>query len=193
VNSLFVKTAVMAYWRFKKRLPYMATEVGEFNADILASDGKTLIEAEVKTSRKDFMVDFRKAKHMYYGESEGAEVSPGRRALGRHKVWIPNKFYFAVPASMETWATEQLAKYPHYGLLVVDEGKRVDDCVRTSKVARELHDRQPHEKTLNKMLLRMGSDLVTLYMKRELESSILSAFLNKSKEIVEGESADEGA
>lgn len=175
----------MCYYRFKKQFKYITTEVGDFNADIVALNESDLIEVEVKTSKSDFTADFSKAKHTYYAE-EGNEVE-GKK---RRRIWVPNLFYFAVSDLMEEWALHKLQDYPNYGLLVIREGE-ITDAVIVSKKAKLLHENKPTPKIVKKLLLRMGSDLCNFYIKRELESELLTTFLTQSKKIVEKELCDD--
>lgn len=175
----------MCYYRFHRQLPYIATEVGDFNADFAASNGSNLIEVEAKTSKSDFLADFSKAKHTYYAESV-KNLETKRKS----RMWIPNLFYFAVPDIMEEWALHKLQDYPCYGLLIIGN-KEVSDSVTVSKQAKSLHNNTVSPKIIKKFLLRMGSDLCNLYLKRELESELLINFLAQSKKLVEREFCDE--
>jgi hypothetical protein len=71
-TDLQAKTAIVSWVRFKKRWGYVATEVdvvGGARADVLASDGKMLVEYEVKTNIEDVKRDFanKGEKHIIYG------------------------------------------------------------------------------------------------------------------------------
>lgn len=174
MNSLHLKTAVMAYFRFRKRWPYISTECGDYNADVVASDGSHhLVEVEVKCTRSDFLADFVKAKHRNYAIND-----PGR--------WTPSKFYFAVPEALEEFALKTLEEYPRYGLIVVTAA-RLDDCVRVAKKAEALHQRHVDRQALVAMLLRNTSDLVMLYIKREVENAGLRDYLGISTSVVRTE------
>jgi hypothetical protein len=66
---------------------YVATEVGVAGncaADVLASDGKNLIEYEVKVSLADLTGDNKKPKHIYYDptplEWDGLKATKGKRS-----------------------------------------------------------------------------------------------------------------
>jgi hypothetical protein len=175
MNSLHIKTALLAYFRFRKQWPYLATEVGGYSADVLASDGAALVEAEVKVSRYDLLADFRKPKHVHCARADVTSE------------WTPNKFYFAVPPHLETIALETIiAKAPRYGLMVIGEG-RVDDCVRVARKAERIHSRPISAFALTKIVLRASSDLVTLYIKHELEAQALRGYLDQSKRFVDQE------
>lgn len=91
------------YLRFKQRYIDVATECGRFNADILAHNGKEIIEVEVKTSIADLRNDMKKKKHYYYQK--------------QHKA-TPNKFYFAIPRKLRDAAIELTENTP-YGIIAV--------------------------------------------------------------------------
>lgn len=165
----------MAYMRYRRRWPYIATEVGNYGADLVASDGKQLVEVEVKISMADLVADFKKTKHSRYGDSAGVDDR-----------WEPNKFYFAVPSYLKDHALRRLEDVPRYGLLTIGDGP-VDNCTVVEKRAAVLHSRAASPCTLSAMVMRASSDLVTLYIKRELECQNRADFLAMSKRWVERE------
>lgn len=70
-SSSEAKAALVSYLRFARQMPYVCTEVyitASAMADVAASNGKILVEYEVKTSYADFKADFKKEKHYYYVE-----------------------------------------------------------------------------------------------------------------------------
>ncbi len=102
----------MAWLRYGKQFAYVASEAGFFNADVLGSDGKKLIEVEVKKTKSDFANDFRNKpwKHMFYGKPVESQLA-----------WVPNQFYFLVPAKLEVEALKILLDNDSpAGLLVLD-------------------------------------------------------------------------
>lgn len=68
MDSTIAKTALLSYCRFARQYHYVATEVsiGEGLADVLASDGKNLVEYEIKVSLQDLLKDKEKPKHIVY-------------------------------------------------------------------------------------------------------------------------------
>lgn len=185
MNSWTVKAAVLAHFRFDKGYRYVSTEVGNFYADVVVSNTQVLIEIEVKVSKSDFSLDFEKAKHQYYGqatlpESEGGKV----------RQWVPNLFFFAVPAHMEEWALRKLKDNKYYGLYILTEPGN-PDCLQLVKPAQPLHDKKPAKKILEKILMRMGSDLCTQYLKGHMETQLARDFQDLSKKLVERESSHE--
>lgn len=153
-----IKTAVMAYFRFERQCPLVATEVGGFNADVMVVNGKDeLIEIEVKIRMNDFKRDFKKRKHFVYGNYGGT---------GKY---VPNRFCFAVPEEIETKALEYLKHVgltqPHvnkYGLLVI---RNVVTCVN-AKPAQVLHSYHTVKPQVRRaMIQRVTSELLTLRAK----------------------------
>lgn len=149
----------MGWLRFGKRLSYVATEAGGFNADVLGADKFQLIEVEVKKSRSDLLRDFQtKAwKHMLYN-------GPGEAP----HAWVPNWFYFVVPVELGDWAKEQLeAKKTPAGLLVLNKASYSTGYVPrgnlvVKKRPKQLHDRPPQPGTLSKLAERMANELTSL-------------------------------
>ena len=94
-----MKYYMLAYFRFQRQYPIVATEVGVFGnyiADVLASDYKEFVEVEVKISERDFLYDFshKDAKHTAYLDltlHKTATISETDRKT------MSNKFYYAVP------------------------------------------------------------------------------------------------
>jgi hypothetical protein len=188
VNSVTVKTAALCYWRFAKRYMYIATEVGAYNADLMACNGKDLVEVEVKVSRSDLARDFDKHKHLLYARP--AEPTGSAAATARSRAWVPNRFYFAVPELLEAYALEKIsASNQKYGLLVVGDG-RVDQSVRVSKTAGKLHSEPVQDESLRKIMLRTTSDLAHFYLRQELHSEMLSKMLEASKQVADWEAED---
>lgn len=68
VNSTVAKIALLQYCRFARQMHYVATEVAiaEGLADVLASNGKNLVEYEIKVSLQDLLKDKQKPKHVIY-------------------------------------------------------------------------------------------------------------------------------
>lgn len=149
----------MGWLRFGKRLPYVATEAGYFNADVLGADEYTLVEIEVKKSKSDLRRDFQTKswKHMVYN---GPGNDPHR--------WAPNLFYFLVPQELGDWAAEQLeqAKTPA-GLLVLNKSSFSTGFVpRGNLVVRKrpktIHKFPPQPFVLKRIAERMANELTGL-------------------------------
>lgn len=113
ITSLHLKTALMAYWRFKKQ-SLCCDEVGFAggNSDILVDTGKEIIDIEVKISKSDLKADIKKPKH-----------EANKNQLSQY-ISVPNKFYICVPTCLveeaKKW-TEEVN--PNYGVLEFSEVK----------------------------------------------------------------------
>lgn len=153
----------LCWLRFGKRLPYICTEGGHWNADVLGMNDKFSVEVEIKVSKADLKRDFtsKSGKHYLY---DNAGISPSRQ--------VPNYFYFYVPPELEKDALLILGeKQSKAGLAVYDfetlvvpsatmaAGKRTRIARRPTK----LHDNEPSEQFKNTVLMRMGSELCGRY------------------------------
>lgn len=72
MNSTTAKIALLSYCRFARQMHYVCTEFkmpGRSLADVIASNGKNLIEYEIKISMSDLKNDKNKPKHLFYGPS----------------------------------------------------------------------------------------------------------------------------
>lgn len=160
-----LKLEALAWFRYGRRWPYVATEVGYFNADVLASDGKKLVEIEVKKTKADFANDFKNKsyKHMVYS-------APGEIP----RSWVPNQLYFFVPAKLREEALKLLDENKSPAGLVVLvkplEGLMWSPRQRHVEVVRkpkDLHSKPVPAKVLEKLVHRMASDLITTKLKLE--------------------------
>lgn len=109
VNSLHLKTALLAYYRFKRQL-ICADEVylGRFISDVLVDTGKEIIEVECKVSKSDLWADGNKGKHNNY------------KLIDRYA--SPNKFYICVPTSLVEEALKFVQQInPRYGVIEFSE------------------------------------------------------------------------
>jgi hypothetical protein len=163
MDSLDLKTACLCYLRFARRMPYIATEfsVGWNYADVFAADKDMSLEIEVKVSVRDFCRDFFKHKH---------EVPDAKRS--------PNKFYFAIPVHIKDAVEAQMKdKNVLYGLMTYDDqaiGPRLWEGLLITKRAGWLHREPPKPELLERILLRMGSEIAGYSM-----ASIASREVNK--------------
>lgn len=106
MKSSYIKAVLSGYYRFKGQHKLVVTEAGRYNADLLAIKKGVMTEIEIKTSRSDLKADFKKQKHRIYSERIGKDV------------WIPSKFYFAVPPELVKFAVSQVIDKP-YGVIEV--------------------------------------------------------------------------
>lgn len=155
-ESLKIKYQAMLWLRLRQRCPFIATEAGPNSADVLGISEKRMIEIEVKTSKADFLADFRKYKHKNY---------TGQTYCGSawDVQWIPNQFYYAVPDEMIDVCREILERknssgesYEKYGLISAGSFTVV-------KRAKKLHDREPTSHAKFSLALRMGSELLRFH------------------------------
>ena len=157
MNSSEVKTKTLHYWRFiRKDYNFIATEVGRFNSDVLVANNKEIIACEIKVSKYDLKNDLKKKKHSIY------------KKLNKYYFkWIPNKFYFAVPSNLISYAKE-IVENTEYGILeVLDKNivsnKKVSYC-KIVKKAKKLH--KEYNLALHKqIILRESSELIRLRIK----------------------------
>ncbi len=154
MDTKTLKVEALCWLRFGKKCPYIATEVGKWNADIMGVDETYSIEIEVKTSRSDMMREFthKASKHGLYKAS--AEGKP-------YTNFVPNYFYFYVPEKLEEAARAIVGeKMPHAGIAVYTGGHVKDgDKTRVVKRATRIHDNPPSEALRRAILWRMGSEL----------------------------------
>lgn len=192
MNSNKVKAALLAYFRYKKQVHYMATECGFFSSDLLMESKGLLTEIEVKVSLADFRADFKKPKHEFYIRnvpnkymmtSVYAQTGDGRRVLDEHNRYIkigekvkdiykwskPNFFIFAVPESLVEKVHPYLEEhYPMYGLIAVADApdsrfnKVPQDYVRVVKRPKRLHNEQAHPTIKETIVARMSSEIARL-------------------------------
>lgn len=145
----------LAWLRYGKRMPIVCTEVGQFNADILAISSKMSIEVEVKKTKSDLLRDFSHKKHKHFIYNRGVSQS----------AFLPNYFYYIVPQHLSEQAAQIIKeKCPKAGLAVVLEdnhalGKNVSVVVRPKKI----HEQKPTFRLVQAALLRMSSELVGLH------------------------------
>lgn len=153
IHSGHLKTAVMAYFRFKKTF-ICADEV--FNADVLVDTGKEIIEIECKISKSDLKADLKKPKHNEFKD-------PSKR-----KYCIPNKFYICVPTELvekaKKW-TEEVNQA--YGVIELSNTKYEhwvkytmgwENMLYFSKKAKSLH-KEYYSKS-ERIALRLSSKLI---------------------------------
>lgn len=171
MDSEALKVEALCWLRFTKKMELIATEAGNWNADVLGVGDQFSIEIEVKVSKSDLKREFQNktAKHFLYNNAE--------RGPGQH---VPNYFYFYVPATLEKEALALIDEHKSkaglavYGDLAgeVMDGKRT----RIAKRPGKLHDRKPSDRLKRAVLLRMGSELCGRYVaNRELRNRIFKA------------------
>lgn len=168
MKSSTMKAEGLAWLRFVKQCTIIATEVGNFHADLLGACPAYSIEIEVKCTIADLKIDFKKTKHiLYQGNVPGT--------------FVPNFFYVMVPVDLEEKALAILEeKGPKYGLLVFEENKYVLDgrkC-RVVKRPKRLHEGKPKDKLFQVLTARMSSELIGLHLLLDKWSLNLSTLLS---------------
>jgi hypothetical protein len=157
-DTNLLKTEALCWLRFGKKMPYVCTEGGYWNGDVLGVADKFSVEVEVKVSKADLKREFttKTSKHYLYANAGDA---PTRQ--------VPNYFYFYVPPELEADALEIVEKEaPKAGVAVYQPNGYVLDGKRT-RVARrpqKLHDREPTDAFKKVVLKRMGSELCGQYL-----------------------------
>lgn len=138
------------YWlRIEQRCAFIATEVGNFAADVLGVSEKKMIEIEVKITKADLLNDRKKDKHRVYNGIFGIEWS---------KQWKPTHFYYAVPSELVETCQKYLAdnQFTMYGIINADDFTVV-------KRAAWIHKNEPSSHVKFKVALRMGSELLRFH------------------------------
>ena len=140
-----MKLAALKWLRFGRQCFAVATEFGNFSADVIGLNAKSLYEIEVKRSKSDFLADFKKGKHRLYGSS-----------LMSH---CPNYLYFLVPLEMVDWAVLKMREIEApYGVMAYGKYPAISVARRCKRM-----------KTTNRgqveidIMLRMGSDYLNIY------------------------------
>jgi len=151
MTSDYLKTIALTYWRFKRGYYLCATEVraGSDIADVLVSNGKDIIEIEVKISYSDFLADYKKRKHFYNDKIP----------MSDHYFLKANKFYFLVPGEIgERCLNYLIDNHFPYGLLSFN-GKL--NILKSCRRLKELKDREII--SINDAIIhRATSELVSL-------------------------------
>lgn len=159
MTSTYIKAALLNYLRFAKRVPYVATEVGRFSADVAAICKSTLTEYEVKVSLSDFKADFAKEKHQLFEAQSTGQMKLSPR-------WSPHYFYFVTTPELVEEIGSRLITKPLYGLMVATPVKyqgQLREAVKVVKRAKMLHKGVIHQSVYEDFLYRMGSELASLH------------------------------
>ena len=160
LDSYFIKTALIHYWRFDKQ----CIAVDEYsNIDIaVITNGNYFIDCEVKISKSDLLNDFKKDKHFLYknGYSEWCDRFPGLQKYPDSLELVPNRFYFVVPVELKDIAIKEAARLnSNYGVLSI-QATSLDlrygynqFSIYTEKNAKHLHHTPINT---NKLLWQIG-------------------------------------
>lgn len=144
ITSSEIKMTLLYHFRIVKNYYYVATEAGPFNADVLASNEKKLLECEVKINTQDLKNEFKKFKHQAYNNPY-------------YKLKTPTHFYIAVPDYLldeTTYITPE-----KYGIILVTPP--------TITVIKKPTQLAPFSQILlNQLVKRMSSELLNFHMKK---------------------------
>lgn len=153
ISSTHIKTALMAYFRFKRQF-VCADEVGicYTDADIVVDTGGFLWEVECKISKSDLTQgEKRKDKHVRYA-AEPFSL--------RDIKYVPNHFYICVPTELLTYTIAWVEKTnPKYGVLEYEhEGSsKWEDKIRVVRKAKFLHEEQITPNQRERIIRRLSS------------------------------------
>jgi hypothetical protein len=167
----------LAWLRFTKQMPLVATEVGRWHADVLGLSSRVSIEIEIKKSISDLRNDFKnkRNKHHYYAQGGGFQRTCA----------VPNYLYYLVPEVLAEKAEVVLRdQNPKYGLLWAPTfsfeketnslGYAAGKNLQSAKKATRLHDNPPAGSVIQNAMRRLSSELVGLYQSHErLELDIM--------------------
>lgn len=147
-NANQCKNALLAYFRFKRGYPYVATEYLE--CDVVAAKSSEWIEVEVKISWSDYCAEWKKKKH-----KDGLSIYIKNK-------YSPNRKYFAAPPSLaQRIANDCAENHPEYGVLSI----WTEEDITFVRRATTLHKEQPTCNTLDGIISRVTSELITLRRK----------------------------
>lgn len=148
-----MKHRALLWLRLEQRCAFIATEAGNYSADVLGVNEKKIIEVEVKVSLEDIKADFKKWKHTRYHNSKGSSID-----LTSGDSWVPTHFYFAVPPELVEPCKAEIEKrgFAPYGVIDSESWKVI-------KRADWLHKREPSSKVKFVLALRMGSELLRFH------------------------------
>lgn len=153
INSYYIKTLLMEYWRFQRQC-LCADEIhyGRYLADIIVLTQTNYIhEIEIKCSKQDLCsLELKKQKHN-----------------DMTKTYYPNYFSFAVPTPLIDDAKLIIEKInPKYGLIEINMLGFLSPTICIRKSPKQLHNNiQNLEKWKKKIIFRLSSALIG-YMKR---------------------------
>lgn len=164
LTSVDLKYYIMAYYRYIRHWPVVATEVNtlkSFYADVIAADTQELVEIEIKTTREDFLKEFstKESKHNIYLDYD---ISKQHKLKKQAYQLMPNRFFYAAEKPLAQIMINILKGSP-YGVIEVDTNREIP--AQVIKSAEQLHRIFPKQ-LYNRAIHRATSELVSLY--REL-------------------------
>ena len=148
-NANQCKNALLSLLRFKRGFQYVATEY--LDCDVIAATSQKWIEVEVKISWADYCAEWKKDKH-----------KEGMLRCDYDGKYFPNKKYFAAPPKLAQRIAQDCADHhPEYGVISICS----EELANYLRNAKTLHTNHPSQKTLDGIVARITSELITLRRK----------------------------
>lgn len=144
-TSLKIKALLFKYFRFERQMHCISEFRCEYTndiEDIIAFTKFKRICVEIKTSKNDFLADFKtKEKHANFAKRY-------------------TKFYFCVTQDLRDFALEHLKEYPNYGLFIFNE---IENYVAICVAKNAKNNKATHFiRNIDELFMRMSSELTTL-------------------------------
>lgn len=160
-----LKMVGLTWLRYARQMPYVATEVGRWKADVLGADRERAVEIEVKVTPKDLAREFadKRNKHMAY-------------AGNGDQRWTPSKFYFFVPMELAPTAVRIAEeRAPRYGVAAVStrpgNPRNPFERVLVVRQAKPLHREAPSADLLDEIAARAASEVCRFHIKTFLPAA----------------------
>ena len=162
LTSIDLKYYIMAYYRYIRHWPVVATEVStlkSFFADVIAADTQELVEIEIKTTREDFLREFssKESKHNIYLDYD---INKAHQLKKQAYQLMPNRMFYAAEPKLASIMVDILKGSP-YGVIEVDITRPISPA-QVIKSADLLHQTFPKQ-LYNRAIHRATSELVSLY------------------------------
>lgn len=163
MHSSELKFEALSWLRYDRQHDFIATEFGNYCADVFAATQTKTTEVEVKVNLYDLRKDFNKVKHRFYLEPQ--------KYLGDWRGhFIPSYFFFMVPASLSEEAAELCRVHNnHYGVLTFDPLAEYGKKYVVTKRCKRIHEKETNQGVLSALARRMSTELlVALEFKKEM-------------------------
>lgn len=175
MTAIELKEAALYFLRFERKLTHIATEFGQYSADVVGASSTRLVELETKVTLSDLKNDFNKRhKHESY-------ANPNRYDYIRED--LPNYFYFMVPNDLGEEANNLCGlKNVNYG--VITYGGHLgtwDQRWKVIRKAKKLHTQAPSEKVLTRLASRMANEIVSAHMLKHRVNEMRTAMVKELK------------
>lgn len=184
MTSIELKEAALYFLRFERAMTHIATEFGQYSADVFGADQARSIEIETKVSIYDLRADFKKRKHETYKNDMLHEYQ---------KSDLPNYFYFMVPPHLSEDAINICNdKNTNYGVIVYS-GESDNSWSQRWKVVKRgkrMHKHTPNVKTLDRLASRMANEIITAHMLKHRVSEMRSVLIDELRNRFDNPSSD---